>query len=305
MTAVLPLLALRAFTEVGRRGSVKAAAQSMGVSPGAVSQQIRILEDRVGFSLFLRTSKGIKLTARAERVYETLQISFDNIDKSLKSLRAMQYEHKVSINTTPAFAASWLIPKLTDFYSKFPHIEISIESSNELVDLKRSSTDIALRHGLGNYPGLSTMRLIAPRLIPVAAPGLLANGPAINTVEDCLNYPLLQDSDRADWHLWLQAHGIDDDVRARKGPSFEDDFLLARAAATGQGMALVPEFCVEEELREGKLCVALEKTWPARFAYYAVTLPETLRRSEIREVLSWLIEQTTQEEVYVQELAVS
>lgn len=293
MTAVLPLLALRAFTEVGTCGSVKAAAHSMGVSPGAVSQQIRILEDRLGFSLFLRTAKGIKLTARAERVHHTLQVSFDNIDKSLKSLRSMQFENKVSINTTPSFAAAWLIPKLADFCARFPHIEISIEASSELVDLKRSATDIALRHGLGNYPGLSTLRLIAPRLLPVATPALLAAYPPIRSVEDCLRLPLLQDSDRADWNLWLQAQGVHEPVRCCQGPSFEDDFLLVRAALTSQGLALVPEFSVEEELREGKLQVALEKTWPARFAYYAVTLPETLNRPEVREVLGWLVEQAT------------
>ncbi|RAW88997.1 LysR substrate-binding domain-containing protein [Photorhabdus laumondii] len=292
MSSILPLLALRAFTEVGRRGSVKAAAAAMGVSPGAVSQQIRILEDRIGFALFLRTPKGIKLTAKADRVYETLLLSFDNIDKSIKSLKAMQFEHKVSINTTSSFAASWLIPRLKNFNEKYPNIEVNIEASNELVDLKRSSTDIAVRHGLGNYPGLISTRLIAPVLIPVGTPELLGSGPPINHVEDCLNYPLLQDSDRSDWHLWLKAHGINEGAKARQGSSFEDDFLLARAALTGQGLALVPEFCVEEELRSGRLNVALEKKWPSRFAYYAVTLPETLSRPEIVNIIDWLVEQS-------------
>lgn len=295
MTAVLPLLALRAFTEVGRCGSVKAAAQSMGVSPGAVSQQIRILEDRVGFSLFVRSPRGIKLTQRAEQVHETLLVSFDNIDKSLRSLKAMRRERRVAISTTPTFAASWLIPRLLTFYQRFPHIELSVEASNQLVDLKHGNIDIALRHGLGCYAGLNSLRLVAPRLIPVASPALLASGPKIEHVRDCLCFPLLQEADRLDWHLWLQAQGIDDEARARRGPSYEDDFLLARAAVTGQGIALVPEFCVEEELRDGKLLKALDHPWPARFAYYAVTLPEAQQRDEIQAVLQWLVQQCCQQ----------
>ncbi|MBN3815300.1 transcriptional regulator GcvA [Paraburkholderia sp. Se-20369] len=291
MNPVLPLLALRAFAETGRHGSVKRAAEAMGVTSGAVSQQIRQLEERVGVTLFVRTRHGVELTEAGASVYPGLLMAFDQIERALRTLEATHARKTVTISTVPSFAASWLVPRLGRFTRRHPDIEVRVEASSGLVDLHRDRVDVAIRHGLGRYPGLATERLMAPVLWPVASPTLLAAGAAIREPADCLAWPLLQDSDRADWPLWLAAHGVAESPRAERGTAFDDDYLLIRAAEAGQGLALVPVEYAREEIAAGRLALALDKPWPARFAYYVVTLPDAMQRPEVGAFVNWVTEE--------------
>ncbi|VCZ02512.1 Glycine cleavage system transcriptional activator [Pseudomonas aeruginosa] len=156
----------------------------------------------------------------------------------------------------------------------------SVEATALLADLRRERIDVAIRHGLGDYPGLDVQALMAPPLIPVASPRLLAEGPEIREAIDCLAYPLLQESERNDWRLWLRAMGVEDDPRSERGPAFADDLLLVRAAEAGQGIALVREIHARAEIASGRLAVALERR-PSRFAYYAVSLPGAAQRAPL------------------------
>ncbi|MDT4843340.1 Glycine cleavage system transcriptional activator [compost metagenome] len=294
MNPVYPLLALRAFAEVGRHGSIKRAATALGVTSGAVSQQIRLLEARVGLSLFLRGRRSMTLTEAGASVHPNLLAAFDQIEGALRTLEAARARKALTISTVPSFAASWLVPRLGRFTRLHPDIEVRVEAAASLVDLRRDRVDIAIRHGLGSYPGLLSEPLIAPVLLPVASPALLAAGPPILAPADCLAYPLLQDGDRADWGLWLAAHGVAEDARAERGTAFEDDYLLIRAAEVGQGLALVPQEYAREEIAAGRLALALDKPWPARFAYYVVMLPDTGQRPEVAAFVEWLGQEARQ-----------
>lgn len=288
MGAVLPLLALRAFTETTRLGSLKAAAERMGVTPGAISQQIRQLEDRLGVSLLTRSRHGVQLTEAGAALYPGLSRGFGEIESALLDLDALVGASTLTISTQPSFASSWLVPRLAGFNTLHPHIEVRVEATAQLVDLHRGRVDIALRHGLGDYPGLESTPFLAPVLLPVCSPALLAGGPLLREPQDCLHYPLLQEAERADWALWLQAHGVVTDSRSRRGPSFDEDLLLLRAAVGGQGIALVQAQHAEEDLREGRLVVALDRPWPSRFAYYVVARREKLERPPVRAFIDWL-----------------
>ena len=288
MGRVLPLLALRAFVETGRKGSLKAAAEAMGVTSGAVSQQIRLLEQRVGGTLFTRTRYGVRLTELGVRGHPELLRAFDQIEHSLDQLEAVAARKTVTVSTVPSFAAFWLAPRLGRFTEAHPDVEVRVEASGKLADLRRDRIDVAIRHGLGDYPGLDARHLMTPVFLPVACPELLKNGPVINSPADCLNYPLLQDTDRSDWRLWLEAHGADEDPRAERGSSFDDDFMLIRAAISGQGLALVRDIYAAEEIATGRLKLALDCAWPSRFAYYSVTPSGIKLRPEIEAFMDWL-----------------
>ncbi|RSF05136.1 LysR substrate-binding domain-containing protein [Achromobacter aegrifaciens] len=288
MTATLPLQALRTFVEVSQRGSITAAAQALHVTPGAVSQQIRLLEDRLGIALLVRERHGMRMTEAGAEAYPMLSAAFAQIDKAVDMLAAKQARQSLTVSTVATFAASWLVPRLGRFKERHPHIEIRVEATPALVDLRRDHVDVALRHGLGDYPGLDVVPLMAPVLVPVAAPGFAA---ALAEPADCLDYPLLHDADRADWPLWLSAHGVAQDARAQRGNAFDDDFLLIRAAEAGQGLALVPAAHAQEEIAAGRLVQALDKPWPARFAYYAVSRPGAVQRPEVRAVIDWIVEE--------------
>lgn len=284
-----PLQALRTFVEVGQRKSVKAAAQALHVTPGAVSQQIRVLEDRLGVVLLERERLGMRLTEAGASVFPRLREAFLQIDQAMHDLESTKARRSLTVSTVATFAASWLVPRLGRFKQLHPDIEIRVEATSELVDLRRDRVDVALRHGLGDYPGLEVLPLMAPVLTPVASPGFLkAHGAVIHEAGDCLSYPLLHDGDRADWPLWLKAHGVADDMRAERGSAFDDDFLLIRAAEAGQGLALVPQAYAQEEIAAGRLIQVLDKPWPARFAYYAVTRPGAADRPEVRAFLEWI-----------------
>nr|WP_216295867.1 LysR substrate-binding domain-containing protein [Delftia acidovorans]MCA1072084.1 Glycine cleavage system transcriptional activator [Delftia acidovorans] len=287
-----PLQALRTFVEVGQRKSVKAAAQALHVTPGAVSQQIRVLEDRLGVVLLERERLGMRLTEAGASVFPRLREAFLQIDQAMHDLESTKARRSLTVSTVATFAASWLVPRLGRFKQLHPDIEIRVEATSELVDLRRDRVDVALRHGLGDYPGLEVLPLMAPVLTPVASPGFLkAHGAVIHEAGDCLGYPLLHDGDRADWPLWLKAHGVADDLRAERGSAFDDDFLLIRAAEAGQGLALVPQAYAQEEIAAGRLIQVLDKPWPARFAYYAVTRPGAADRPEVRAFLKWIREE--------------
>ncbi|WP_202760274.1 LysR substrate-binding domain-containing protein [Delftia acidovorans] len=287
-----PLQALRTFVEVGQRKSVKAAAQALHVTPGAVSQQIRVLEDRLGVVLLERERLGMRLTEAGASVFPRLREAFLQIDQAMHDLESTKARRSLTVSTVATFAASWLVPRLGRFKQLHPDIEIRVEATSELVDLRRDRVDVALRHGLGDYPGLEVIPLMAPVLTPVASPGFLkAHGAVIHEAGDCLGYPLLHDGDRADWPLWLKAHGVADDMRAERGSAFDDDFLLIRAAEAGQGLALVPQAYAQEEIAAGRLIQVLDKPWPARFAYYAVTRPGAADRPEVRAFLEWIREE--------------
>ncbi|MHC2145059.1 LysR substrate-binding domain-containing protein [Pseudomonas sp. 210_17 TE3656] len=285
----IPLLALRTFVEVGHYGSIKTAAQVLNVTSGAVSQQIRLLEERVGTSLFIREHHGVRLTEAGAQAHPLLHEAFGQIESIVRGLEGVKERQVLTISTVPAFAASWLVPRLGGFTRMYPQIEVRVETTGCLVDLRRDKVDIALRHGLGHYPDLHVTRLITPVMVPVASPELLAAGAPVKEPQDCLNYPLLHDTDRADWALWLSAHGVPADPRSERGTSFEDDLLLIRAAESGQGLALVSEDHARQEMAAGKLIKVLDKPWPAQFSYYIVSQKEAAERLEVRAFCEWVL----------------
>ncbi|KWD77013.1 LysR substrate-binding domain-containing protein [Burkholderia ubonensis] len=295
MSKSLPLTALHTFVEVGRCGSMKRAAEANCVSPGAVSQQIKNLEDRLMIRLFTRTSREVELTAAGQALFDQLLPRFEEIEAIWSNgSAAIRRLSRLTISTTASFAGAWLIPRLGHFNAMHPNIEVSIESSPRPLDLRREYVDIAIRHGLGTYPGHSAFKIWTPELLPVCSARLLRPDRPIASPKDCLDYPLLQDADRADWTLWLRAHGIDD-TRALRGTSFNDDSLLVKAAVSGQGIALVRDVYAKDEIASGRLIQALDLPWPTQFAYYVVCSDQRADEGKITAFRTWIQEQIARE----------
>ena len=165
---------LQTFVAVARAGKMKQAAHELALTPGAVSQRIRQLEEVAGRRLFTRTSTGVELSAAGEAMFVALAEPFQAIEAVDKELGAPS-SRRVTVSTTPSFAATWLVPRLAMFGRLYPDIEIAVEAGTHPVDLKREPIDLAIRHGLGKYPGLESTWLVAPELIVVASPDLLKN----------------------------------------------------------------------------------------------------------------------------------
>jgi LysR family transcriptional regulator, glycine cleavage system transcriptional activator len=284
---------LQTFVAVARAGSMKQAADELALTPGAVSQRIRELEEAAGYRLFKRTRIGVELSAAGEAMFAVLAEPFYAIEAVDREL-GVPRSRRVTVSTMPSFAATWLVPRLTKFTRRHPDIDIVVETENRPVDLKREPIDLAIRHGLGKYSGLDAVRLIAPELIVVASPNFLKSGPPLKRPADCLAFPLLHDRNRRDWPLWFEAHGVAA-PHCKKGPAFSENHLIVRAAVAGQGLALVRDIYADDDLRSGKLVNALTGRWPAKFAYYAVATSAALQRRAVRRFRDWLVEEARQE----------
>jgi len=276
MAGPLPLLGLRTFAEVGRVLSMQAAARRLGITPGAVSQQVKLLEARLGMVLFERGNRFIRLTRAGAALLDGVGGAFQQIEDALGAIDRLQGRGRTSltVSTTSTFAANWLVPRLGGFVARHPAITVEILTTSDLVHVGAGpgNADLAIRHGLGDWAGMATIPLLRPRLLPVGSPALLAKGPPIAEPADCLAYPLLHDPETADWRLWLQAMGVDNvDASTLRGTRLADSTLLARAAVAGQGLALLRDTYAMDEIAAGRLQVALDAPWPMEFAYYIVT----------------------------------
>lgn len=284
---------LQTFVAVARAGKMKQAAHELALTPGAVSQRVRQLEEAAGRRLFLRNPSGVELSAAGEAMFAALAEPFRAIEAIDRELGGPS-SSRMAISTTQSFAAAWLVPRLAMFAQRYPDIEIAVETGNRPVDLKREPIDLAIRHGLGKYPGLEAIRLVAPELIVVASPDLLKERAPLKGPADCLAFPLLHDFNRQDWPLWFEAHGVAA-PNCKKGPAFSDNQLIVRAAVAGQGLALVRDIYVNDELRAERLVKALTMNWPVQFAYYAVATTEALQKPAVRRFRDWLIGEVRQE----------
>jgi LysR family transcriptional regulator, glycine cleavage system transcriptional activator len=284
---------LQAFVAVARTRKMKEAANQLSLTPGAVSQRIRQLEEVVGQRLFERTRTGVELTSAGTEMFAALSEPFNAIEAIDRSLGGRP-SRRVVVTTMPSFAATWLVPRLTKFSGGNPDIEVVVEASKQPVDLKREPIDLAIRHGLGNYPGLEAAWLIAPELFVVASPELLKQGPPLREPADCLSYPLLHRSDRRDWALWFEAHGVHA-PQSKKGLAFSDDHLVVQAAVAGQGLALIRDIYAEESLHLKKLVRVLPGSWPVQFAYYLVGTSQALQKPAVRRFRDWVLEEAQRE----------
>ncbi|MVA81051.1 LysR family transcriptional regulator [Agrobacterium vitis] len=291
MVLHVSLISLRTFVEVARFRSMKEAARSLGVTPGAISQQIRIVEERLGTALFERSSRDMHLTAEGTRLMEALNLPFQQIQDAVEDFRHRKPERDALVVTTvPSFASSWLVPRLSKFSTLYPDIEIKVDSSVNLVDLRHERVDVAIRHGSGNYAGMSVTQLLIPQLVVIGSPEFLASAGPIRQPSDCLALPLLQDRNRIDWVTWFRAHGVEDPSgRAARGTSFSDDALMIKAAASSQGLAIVRDIYAEEAIELGLVVIPIAASIGTPFSYYFVTKPQNMQNQRVLAFKNWLL----------------
>ena len=164
----LPLSALRAFEAATRLGSFKAAAEKLAVTPTAVSHQIRALEAQSGLALFDRQVRKVSLTDAGTQLYPVLRDGFDAFETTLARLTQKRMRAQVSISATNAFTVKWLAPRIADFRRRHPGIDLQLQASDDVIDLRSTAVDIAVRYGRGPYPGLAIEPLFTDRFAPVA-----------------------------------------------------------------------------------------------------------------------------------------
>lgn len=289
--ALPPLNALRAFEATARHLSMKEAAAELAVTPGAVSQLVRGLEQRLGTQLFRRNNRALVLTEAGQSYFTPIRHAFRQIGEATRRLQTAPNAGVLTVSAPPAFAESWLVPRLGRFRAQHADIELNIATTRGLANFVADGVDVAIRHGLGSYPGLRCDRIATIAMIPVCSPHFLAALPRRpRTPADLLHLSLLHDAERQEWALWFQAQGVTDVSHAAStGISFDDQMLLIRAAASDQGIALVTETLARRELDNGNLVRLLDVAWPQEFSYWLVCPRPTAEQPKIVAFRDWLI----------------
>lgn len=295
MTYQLPSLnALRAFEAAARHLSFKQAARELHVTPGAVGQQIRRLEADLAVKLFERRTRAVMLTEAGQGYLPVVRQAFQKISDATERLSPARKVRMLTVSMLSSFAAKWLVPRLGRFQERHPDIDVRITTSGRLVDFSREDVDVAIRHGLGRYPGLRSWRLLSEDMTPVCSPALLDGPRPLRRPDDLRHHTLLHDQARRDWTLWLQALGVNG-VDSARGPSFSDDGLMLQAAIDGQGVALGRGALIERDMAEGRLVAPFDVRLPSDFAYYLVCPEAPADHPNIAAFRDWLLTEVGQD----------
>ena len=253
----LPLNAIRAFLAAARHQSFTLAAQELNVTHGAISRQIKNLEDYLGMPLFERRIRQVLLTERGRQFFEEASPALDILAGAARRVMRDAPTRTVVINVRPSFAVRWLIPHLSDFVERYPGIAPQVVTSTAAVSKAGSSFDIAIRRGETNWPEtLKVQRFMEDELVLVASPALLS----VQSLEDISQLSrhtlLLSRSRRNDWEDWRRLAGLKRS-RGQAMLHFDHVHFVLQAVVDGLGLALSPVSLADNDLRSGRLVCPL------------------------------------------------
>lgn len=293
MERLPPLNAIRAFEAVARHLSITLAADELNVTPGAVSRQIRALEEYMEQPLFVRGHRQISLTPAGEQYFKAVARIIEELRSATRKLKRPPKRRQIKVRAYTTFAMQWLIPRLTSFHKEHPKIEVQLTASLDPVDFQKEDLDAAIRLGAGDWPNCNCYVLSDNILAPVCSPSLLASDPGLNSPADVASYTMLHSVARPDdWGHWLEATGVIGQVDARAGMTYQSSSMAYAAAVGGQGIAMSQLFLVEKELREGSLVRPFEQVVDmGAYTYYLLTPKHRPENEDMTAFRQWLLEQ--------------
>ena len=310
-----PLNALRAFEAAARHLSFTIAARELHVTAGAVSRQVKLLEDYVGVALFRRLTRALELTPEGEAMLPRVREGLGNLASAVDLARLRESACTLSVVAPPNFAARWLMPRLSRFTAAHPALELHVTSTQDMVDRRDTAesgamaTDVnvrgdaplaMVRFGSGQYPGAKVEPIFSAKYVPVCSPRLLRGEHALRKPGDLRHHTLLHDdtvvaeSVRPTWMDWLQSVGVTD-IDATRGPHFSDAALAMDAAVEGLGVTLAIKELLGSEIRAKRLAVPFDMAAPTTYAYYLVTPQAHAGHRAAGAFRDWLLEEVALE----------
>ena len=282
---------LRAVEVAGRRGTLALAADELGVSIGAVSQQILKTEQQLGHPLFTRTPKGLVPTACGAALLAYLERGFRELSRGVALAQAPN-KSLLTLSVAPVFAAKWLVPRLHGFQAAHPGLQVRVNAVIELVDLDHSDVDMAIRVGPGGWPGVKAELLHRQRVFPICAPSVAAR---LKSPRDLAKVPIIHDRPmvihdffQVRWNIWLALHGMDESMLLTEGPSYSDSALCLDAAIAGQGVMLGWHTLAMDALADGRLVKPFAEEAETGLGYYLVTSPARGNDRKIAAFKAWI-----------------
>ena len=300
MARLLPgTRALRTLEAAGRHLNFTRAADELGLTPAAVSHQIKEIEDQLGLSLFTRTSRSIRLTEAGAMLFEASAEALDLLGRAVaRARKTARGTALLKITADAHFATKWLMRRVDGFRQRHPDIELRFDISYEVRDFELDDIDVGIRFGAGKYPGLRAYRLFDNVIIPVCSPRLLRTGPPLKTPRDLFNHTLAhiewsrQGVTWPNWRMWMAAAGIDDfdDSRVMVFGTSTD---AVQAALEGDAVALADFAMVANDLSEGRLIRPFDLgiRMAPEFAYFLVCPENAAEDPRIAAFRTWIMEE--------------
>ena len=285
----LPVLnALKSFEAAARHESFTRAAEELCVTQGAVSHQVKALEQELGVKLFNRERQRLVITESGRAYLAVVRDAFDRIAIGTERLMQRQSSGALTISTSPDFAAKWLVYRLGRFAESHPEIDLRVSASAPRVDFAREEVDLAVRHGDGTWPGLHVERLSAEQLFPVCSPKLLSGKHRLSRPADVLKFPLLHLDTSKAWARWLDAAGVATADHSR-GLVLNRASMLIDAAVDGQGIALARTTLAAWDLISGRLVRPFQETLRIANSYWIVCPKAAAMLPKVKTAREWLI----------------
>ncbi|AOF92896.1 LysR substrate-binding domain-containing protein [Sinorhizobium sp. RAC02] len=281
-----PLNPLRAFEATARRGAVSAAARELNVTHGAVSHQIRALEESLETTLFERGGKRLKLTPQGALLLPAVTNAFGEIAAATALMKQPEAHGDLTVTCVPALLSLWLIPRLNTFTDQYPGVRVTLIASNDPDHLRSLDTDVCMLYGDGNWPDSWTRLWSHLKLFPVASPTLLNSRP-LRSVRDLADHTLFHGDDGREWNTWLAAADALDMVRGRQH-FMSDARLSTEAALHGQGIALGDTITASNLIARGELVVPFDLTVPANDAFYVACRPSVRQSPLVKVFIDWV-----------------
>jgi len=273
------------------------AAQELNVTPGAISQQIRLLEEFLEIRLFQRLNRTIVLTDAGLLLLPETRKGFEHLRDAVSQVQRRADGGPLTITSAPSFVSKWLIPRLGRFKTRHPDIDVRIDTSDRLVDFSREDIDVGIRFGNGVYPELETVFLFSFDLIAVCSPDLLRDGQQLEVVSDLKKFTLLHsnydeiDPGWPDWAMWLKVVEADE-IDSTHGIFFNQSDQLFQAAVDGQGVALLANVLADPEIAAGRLVQPFSTRLPVKFNYHLVTSSHKAGLVKVVAFREWILDES-------------
>lgn len=285
MSRLPAMQALRAFDAAARLSSLSRAAESLHLTHGAISHQIKALEAELGVALVERAGRGIRLTEEGERFAARVREALDRLAEAVRDVTDKSNPRRIRVSVVPSFAARWLLPRIGRFIAAHPDIDLDVRATLVLVDFQRDDVDFAVRHGRGDWPGVVAEPMFEETYFPVCSPRL-AGGRLPARPADLAHHVLLR-GEGEPWTPWFRAAGLDWPEPTR-GAMFNDSSHMVQAAAEGQGIALARESLLGNDLRTGALVRLFDISIPAPRRFFFVYPPRMAQAPKLALFRTWL-----------------
>lgn len=293
MRRLPPLAAVRVFEAAARHQNFTSAAQELGMTQAAVSYQIKLLEERLGISLFVRERGRVALSEPGRRIGPLIAKAFDDLDGAFDLARASN-EGVLTVSCSTTFGPNWLAPRIGAFQIRAPDVAVRLHTSNSLVDFARDDVDVAIRGGKGNWPGLCANFLMRMPLMVFASPAFLQEHPSIRTLEGVMRHARISPDDSW-WQVWRDQVGGTPSPDAPQGIRLDTQIAEGQAAMAGLGIALLNPLLWQTEIASGRLVPALDDVAYDPNDFWLV-YPEHRRSArKIKAFRDWLVETVAEE----------